>query len=427
MRSPWWSAAPDPSTRPAGRADAAYAAASDALGITPRGEPFAASPTWTAPGAWRPASGRRRTRVRRTVLSKPCTTLPPPRESGSSRATSVTSRRTRPACTAAVSRARYLAAADVLRSPIRRQLGLDRPTERRAPLGYPPALPDRPVDRHRRGPLGGTCETCASVADGTVGVAILTSRQGPSSTTIMREFPALAARLAGAQGGPARAAGHCGSAFQPAPGRAVPRRGRAAGYVDALTGEWAIALGCARTGGQCCADRRPGRLPPGSGGAYVTPLPAADIGAPDGEQLAGRAMIVPAATLTRGLQPGGQAAGPVIGAADNIVGWRCQQVIRPPCSPQRCVARMLGGRRAVAVPECRFLCIGSPARVSPTEAKRCLLTVQRSRRLGVLRIPRSDTSWIAQRATNIVAGCQRSRSTRCDPVLTTSAGGRFCK
>lgn len=142
--------------------------------------------------------------------------------------------------------ARYLAAADGLHSPIRRQLGLDRPTKGPRRWG---------IRRHFQiAPWTDTVEVywaahteayVTPVADDCVGVAILTSRQGKFDDQL-REFPTLAARLAGAQGTQARAAGPLRQRASSQHHGRVMLVGDAAGYVDALTGEGlGIALGCA--------------------------------------------------------------------------------------------------------------------------------------------------------------------------------------
>ena len=142
--------------------------------------------------------------------------------------------------------ARYLAAADGLHSPIRRRLGLDRPTNSGRRWG---------IRRHfRTAPWSDTVEVywaahteayVTPVSEDCVGVAILTSRQGKFDDHLS-EFPALAARLAGAQGGPARAAGPLRQRAARQDRGRVMLVGDAAGYVDALTGEGlGIALGCA--------------------------------------------------------------------------------------------------------------------------------------------------------------------------------------
>ena len=140
--------------------------------------------------------------------------------------------------------ARYLAAADGLHSPIRRQLGLDRPASGARRWG---------IRRHFQiAPWTDTVEVhwashteayVTPVSDDCVGVAILTSRQGKFDDHL-REFPALAKRLAGTQGGPARAAGPLRQRAASQHKGRVMLVGDAAGYVDALTGEGlGIALG----------------------------------------------------------------------------------------------------------------------------------------------------------------------------------------
>lgn len=147
-------------------------------------------------------------------------------------------------------RARYLAAADGLHSPLRRSLGLDRPAGGPRRWG---------LRRHYRvAPWSDTVEVywagdteayVTPVADDCVGVAILTSRQGLFDRQIL-EFPALTKLLAGAAHDSDRAAG-------PLRQRARSRRagrvllvGDAAGYVDALTGE---GLGIAFGGAELLA------------------------------------------------------------------------------------------------------------------------------------------------------------------------------
>ena len=142
--------------------------------------------------------------------------------------------------------ARYLAAADGLHSPIRRQLGLDRPVRGGRRWG---------IRRHFQiAPWSDTVEVywaahteayVTPVSDDCVGVAILTSRQGKFDDHL-GEFPLLAAHLAGADGGPARAAGPLRQRAASQHSGRVVLVGDAAGYVDALTGEGlGIALGCA--------------------------------------------------------------------------------------------------------------------------------------------------------------------------------------
>lgn len=156
--------------------------------------------------------------------------------------------------------ARYLAAADGLHSPIRRQLGLDRPSGRGRRWG---------IRRHFHiAPWSDTVEVywaahteayVTPVSDDCVGVAVLTSRQGKFEDHL-GEFPALASRLAGANHGPTRAAGPLRQrAHRQHHGR-VMLVGDAAGYVDALTGEGlGIAFGGAEILAECVVADDPAR------------------------------------------------------------------------------------------------------------------------------------------------------------------------
>ncbi|TWD83071.1 flavin-dependent dehydrogenase [Kribbella amoyensis] len=140
--------------------------------------------------------------------------------------------------------ARYLAAADGLHSPIRRQLGL---------LGAPEGSRRRGLRQHFAiAPWTDLVEVYWSalgeayvtpVADDVVGVAVLTSARG-SFKSHLRAFPRLQRRLAEAT--PASAVMGAGPLRQVVRRRVAGRVmlvGDAAGYVDALTGEGiAVAL-----------------------------------------------------------------------------------------------------------------------------------------------------------------------------------------
>ncbi|WP_328321978.1 FAD-dependent monooxygenase [Kribbella sp. NBC_00382] len=162
--------------------------------------------------------------------------------------------------TAAGLTAHYLAAADGLHSPTRRQLGLaTTPPQRtrQAPLrlsaARDAAQPRRGLRRHYTvrpwcdlvevywSRLGEAYVT--PVADDLVGVAILTSERG-SFDSHLEAFPALKRRLAGAT--EATSVMGAGPLRQRVRGRVAGRVmlvGDAAGYVDALTGEGiAVAL-----------------------------------------------------------------------------------------------------------------------------------------------------------------------------------------
>jgi len=133
--------------------------------------------------------------------------------------------------------ARYLAAADGLHSPIRRSLGLDLPSRGRRRWG---------IRRHFQiAPWSDTVEVywahdteayVTPVAEDSVGVAVLTSRQGKFDDQLTA-FPALAARLGSAPHGSDRAAGPLRQRVKSRSAGRVMLVGDAAGYVDALTGE----------------------------------------------------------------------------------------------------------------------------------------------------------------------------------------------
>ncbi|MEV8372555.1 FAD-dependent monooxygenase [Kribbella sp. NPDC056861] len=176
--------------------------------------------------------------------------------------------------TAAGITARYLAAADGLHSPIRRQLGLGASADR--PLGPVAHLPfPRDVTQPRRGlrrhylvrPWSELVEVYWSrlgeayvtpVADDLVGVAVLTSARG-SFDSHLDAFPALKRRLLGAT--EATAVMGAGPLRQRVRGRVAGRVllvGDAAGYVDALTGEGiAIALRTSAELVRCVQADRP--------------------------------------------------------------------------------------------------------------------------------------------------------------------------
>jgi len=155
--------------------------------------------------------------------------------------------------------ARYLAAADGLHSPIRRSLGLDLPSRGRRRWG---------IRRHFEiAPWSDTVEVywahdteayVTPVAEDSVGVAVLTSRQGRFDDHL-NEFPALAARLGAAEHGPDRAAGPLRQRVRSRTAGRVMLVGDAAGYVDALTGEGlGIAFGGAELLVNCVRADTPG-------------------------------------------------------------------------------------------------------------------------------------------------------------------------
>ncbi|AQT81493.1 monooxygenase [Mycolicibacterium litorale] len=156
-------------------------------------------------------------------------------------------------------RARYLAAADGLHSPIRRSAGLDRPGRGARRWGIRRHVHTAPWSDTVEVYWGDGAEAYVTpVADDCVGVAILTSRQG-SFQSRLAEFPALQARVDGHPHGPQRAAGPLRQRVSSRTAGRVLLVGDAAGYVDALTGE---GLGIAFAGAQLLVEsvlaERPG-------------------------------------------------------------------------------------------------------------------------------------------------------------------------
>lgn len=155
-------------------------------------------------------------------------------------------------------RARYLAAADGLHSPIRRALGLNRPARGRRRWGirrhYAVAPWSDTVDVHW---ARDTEAYVTPVGDDCVGVAILTSEQGAFDSHLTA-FPELAGRLAGAPHRSAdRAAGPLRQRVRHRSAGRVMLVGDAAGYVDALTGEGlGIAFGGAELLVNCVLAER---------------------------------------------------------------------------------------------------------------------------------------------------------------------------
>ncbi|GAY14852.1 NAD(P)/FAD-dependent oxidoreductase [Mycobacterium sp. shizuoka-1] len=155
-------------------------------------------------------------------------------------------------------RARYLAAADGLHSPIRRSLGLARPNRGSRRWGLRRHVGIAPWSDRVEVYWGDGAEAYVTpVADDCVGIAILTARQG-SFESRLADFGELSARVAGRPHGPERAAGPL---RQRVTGRRAGRVllvGDAAGYVDALTGEGlGIAFGGAELLVNCVLAERP--------------------------------------------------------------------------------------------------------------------------------------------------------------------------
>lgn len=159
-------------------------------------------------------------------------------------------------------RARWLVAADGLRSPIRRGLGLDGPVPGPARFGlrrhFEVEVADVPdfVEVHW-GPRAEAYVT--PLAPDLVCVALLTSERAPYDAQLAG-FADLSAWLAGAR--PVSAVRGAGPLRRSARRRVSGRvllAGDAAGYVDALTGEGvALALAGAEALAGCLARERPG-------------------------------------------------------------------------------------------------------------------------------------------------------------------------
>ncbi|MFJ8750223.1 NAD(P)/FAD-dependent oxidoreductase [Streptomyces sp. NPDC102441] len=158
--------------------------------------------------------------------------------------------------------ARWLIAADGLHSPLRRELGLERPCT--APRRYGQRR------HYRTAPWTDLVEVHWSrhgeayvtpVGEGLVGVAVLSRHRG-SHEQHLSAFPALAHRLHGLEAGAVRGAGPLRrSASAPGAGR-ILLAGDAAGYVDALTGEGiALAAATASAAVDCIAEGRPEAYP----------------------------------------------------------------------------------------------------------------------------------------------------------------------
>ena len=150
-------------------------------------------------------------------------------------------------------RARYLAAADGLHSPIRRQLGLEHaPSDTPSRWGTRQHFTTAPwtdlVEVHW-GPAAEAYVT--PVGPDLVGVAVLSGVQAPFAQQLAA-FPALCERLPEAGTSSVRGAGPLLQRTSARVAGRVMLVGDAAGYVDALTGEGiAVALGCARALVEC--------------------------------------------------------------------------------------------------------------------------------------------------------------------------------
>jgi flavin-dependent dehydrogenase len=156
-------------------------------------------------------------------------------------------------------RARYLAAADGLHSPIRRSLGLAQSGRDRRRWGIRRHVQIAPwsdlVEVHW---AAGAEAYVTPVDDNCVGVAILTSRRGGFDEHL-DQFPVLTERVHGWPHGPDRAAGPLRQRVRSRTAGRVLLVGDAAGYVDALTGEGlGLAFGAAELLVRCVSADRPG-------------------------------------------------------------------------------------------------------------------------------------------------------------------------
>jgi len=158
-------------------------------------------------------------------------------------------------------RARYLAVADGLHSPIRRQLGLEQgPTAKTPPRWgtrqHFAVTPWTDLVEVHWGPRSEAYVT--PVGPELVGVAILSSVRAPFSEQL-GDFPALREHLPQAAVTPVLGAGPLRQRTSTRVAGRVLLVGDAAGYVDALTGEGiAVSLACARALVDCVTADDPG-------------------------------------------------------------------------------------------------------------------------------------------------------------------------
>ncbi|PVE10534.1 NAD(P)/FAD-dependent oxidoreductase [Streptomyces scopuliridis] len=158
-------------------------------------------------------------------------------------------------------RARWLVAADGLRSPVRHRLGLDLPDRRPRRYGQRRHYRMKPwtdfVEVHwsSSGRAGEAYVT--PLADDLVGVAVLTTAKGGYDDHLAG-FPRLLPLLDGEPVGAVRGAGPLRQRVRRRSAGRVLLVGDAAGYVDALTGEGiALALASAEAAVRCLRAGRP--------------------------------------------------------------------------------------------------------------------------------------------------------------------------
>jgi flavin-dependent dehydrogenase len=155
-------------------------------------------------------------------------------------------------------RARYLAAADGLHSPIRRSLGLELASPGPRRWGIRRHVQTEPWSDHVEVHWASGAEAYVTpVADDCVGVALLSSSRGGFDSHL-DEFPALRDRIAGHPHEPDRAAGPLRQNVSSRTAGRILLVGDAAGYVDALTGEGlGLAFGAAEALVDCVMAGRP--------------------------------------------------------------------------------------------------------------------------------------------------------------------------
>jgi flavin-dependent dehydrogenase len=155
-------------------------------------------------------------------------------------------------------RARYLAAADGLHSPIRQSLGLEQPSPGPRRWGIRRHVQIEPWSDYVEVHWARGAEAYVTpVADDCVGVAVLKSSRGGFDCHL-KEFPGLRDRIEGRSHEPDRAAGPLRQRVSSRTAGRVLLVGDAAGYVDALTGEGlGLAFGAAELLVNCVIADRP--------------------------------------------------------------------------------------------------------------------------------------------------------------------------
>ena len=155
-------------------------------------------------------------------------------------------------------RARYLAAADGLHSPIRRSLGLEQPSPGTRRWGIRRHVHTAPWSDYVEVHWASGAEAYVTpIADDCVGVALLTSLRGGFDKHL-EQFPALRDRIDGRPHERDLAAGPLRQRVSRRTAGRVLLVGDAAGYVDALTGEGlGLAFGAAQLLVNCVMADRP--------------------------------------------------------------------------------------------------------------------------------------------------------------------------